>query len=63
VLGVKAIFVNTTINPTLAKQVAADSGIRLVPLYAESLGEAGSGVETYIDFIRYNTTAIVEALR
>jgi ABC-type Zn uptake system ZnuABC Zn-binding protein ZnuA len=62
-LGVKAIFVNTTINPTLAKQVAADSGIRLVPLYAESLGEVGSGVETYIDFIRYNTTAIVEALR
>lgn len=60
---VKAIFVGNTISPDLEQRVAEDTGIRLVTLYAESLGPAGSGVETYLDYIRHNTTAIVEALR
>jgi ABC-type Zn uptake system ZnuABC Zn-binding protein ZnuA len=55
----KAVFVGTTANPVLAQ----DTGIQLVALYTESLGEPGSGAETYLDFIRYNTTAIVEALK
>ena len=59
----KAVFVGTTVNPVLAARVAEDTGIKLVPLYTGSLGEAGSGVETYLDFIRYNTIAIVEALQ
>lgn len=61
--GVKAVFVSTTVNPELAQQVAADTGIQLVPLYTGSLGEPGSGADTYLDYIRYNTSAIVEALR
>lgn len=61
--GVSAVFVGTTVNPLLAEQLAADSGIKLVPLYTGSLGEAGSGVESYIDLIRYNTGAIVAALQ
>ncbi|MDX1523284.1 MAG: zinc ABC transporter substrate-binding protein, partial [Anaerolineae bacterium] len=56
---VRAVFVGTTVNPALARQVAADTAIQLVPLYTGSLGEAGSGAETYLDLIRYNTTAIV----
>ena len=60
---VKAIFVGTTVNPVLARQVAEDTGIQLVGLYSDSLGEAGSGAETYLEYIRYNTRAIVEALR
>lgn len=60
---VKAVFVGTTVNPVLSQQVAKDLGIQLVPLYTGSLGEPGSGAETYIDFIRYNTTAIVKALK
>ena len=59
----KAIFVGSTVNPKLAEQVARDSGIRLVPLYTGSLGEAGSEAESYLDFIRTNTMAIVEALK
>jgi ABC-type Zn uptake system ZnuABC Zn-binding protein ZnuA len=62
-LEVKAVFVGTTVNPALAERVAEDTGIKLVPLYTGSLGEAGSGVETYLDYIRYNTTAIVEGLK
>lgn len=61
--GVRAVFVGTTVNPSLAQQVAADTGVRLVTLYTGSLGPAGSGVETYVDYIRYNTTAIVDGLR
>jgi ABC-type Zn uptake system ZnuABC Zn-binding protein ZnuA len=59
---VKAIFVSIKANPTLAKRLAEDTGIQLVGLYAGSLGEAGSGAENYIDYIRYNTKAIVKAL-
>jgi ABC-type Zn uptake system ZnuABC Zn-binding protein ZnuA len=59
---VKAVFVGTTINPALSERVAEDTGIRLVPLYTGSLGGPGSGVESYIDYICYNTTSIVEAL-
>ncbi|MCB0208297.1 MAG: zinc ABC transporter substrate-binding protein [Anaerolineae bacterium] len=58
-----ALFVGTSVNPTLAEQVAADTGTQLVPLYTGSLGPAGSGAETYIDYIRYNTKAIVDALK
>lgn len=61
--GVKAIFVGTTVNAKLAEQIAQDSEVQLVSLYTGSLGPAGSGVETYLDLIRYDTTAIVEALK
>lgn len=60
--GVRAVFVGTTVNPSLVQQVAADTGVQLVTLYTGSLGPMGSGVETYVDYIRYNTTAIVDGL-
>ena len=62
-LGVQAVFVGRTVNPVLAERIAGDTGLKLVPLYTGSLDEAGSGVETYLDYLRHNTTAIVEALR
>jgi len=62
-LGVRAIFVGSTVNPSLARQVAADTGIKLVPLYTGSLGPPGSGAETYLDYVRANTHAIVQGLR
>jgi len=58
----KAVFVGMTVNPTLAKQVAEDTGTQLVTLYTGSLGHEGSGVESYVDYTCYNTVAIVEAL-
>ncbi len=61
--GVKAIFVGNTVNPGLEQRVAEDTGTKLVTLYTESLGPEGSGVETYVDYIRHNTMAIVEALK
>jgi ABC-type Zn uptake system ZnuABC Zn-binding protein ZnuA len=61
--GVPAVFAESTVNPKLAEQVAADTGVSLVPLYTGSLGEPGSGAETYILLIRYDVEAIVDALK
>lgn len=61
--GVPAIFTENTVNPALAEQIAEDTGVALVPLYTGSLGGPGSGVESYVDLMRYDVTAIVEALR
>lgn len=59
-LDVRAIFVGMTVNPTLAEQVAQDLGILLVPLNTGSLsGPANS----YLEFMRQNVRAIVDALQ
>jgi ABC-type Zn uptake system ZnuABC Zn-binding protein ZnuA len=60
---VKAVFVGNTVNPALSEQVAQDTGTRLLTLYTGSLGPAGSGVESYLDYIRYNTDTIVRGLK
>ena len=61
--GVPAIFTESTVNPKLAQQVADDTGVTLVALYSGSLGEPGSGAETYILLIRYDVATIVDALK
>ncbi len=61
--GVRAILVGRTVNPAISGQLAQDTGIKLVFIYSGSLGEAGSGVETYLDYMRYNVQAIVDALK
>jgi ABC-type Zn uptake system ZnuABC Zn-binding protein ZnuA len=60
---VPAIFVGTTVNPSLSERVAQDTGTRLVPLYTGSLSEAGGPADTYLNLMRFNTRAMVEALR
>lgn len=61
--GVRAIFVGTTVNPQLAQQLAQDLGIQVVSIYTDSLSNADGPTPTYIDFMRYNLQAIVNALR
>lgn len=61
--GVKAVFVGSTVSPDLSRRVADDTGVRLVSLFTGSLSAAGGGAETYLDMIRYNVNAIVEALQ
>ena len=62
-MGVRAILVGRTVNPAISGQLAQDTGVKLVFIYSGSLGEAGSGVETYLDYMRYNVQAIVDALK
>ncbi len=61
--GVKAVFVGSTVSPDLSRRVAEDTGVRLVFLFTDSLSASGGGAESYIEFMRYNVNAIVEALR
>ncbi len=61
-LDVPAIFVGNTANPALAEQVAADTGVQVVMLYTGSLSGADGDAPTYLDYMRYNVTAIVSAL-
>jgi ABC-type Zn uptake system ZnuABC Zn-binding protein ZnuA len=60
--GVNAVFVGSSINPSLAKQLANDTGIKLVRIYTGSLGPKNSGVESYVDYMKYNIGMITEAL-
>jgi zinc/manganese transport system substrate-binding protein len=62
--GVPAVFADTSsprdLADALAREVGAD--IEVVELYSESLGEEGSGADTYIGMMRTNAERIAEAL-
>ena len=60
-LGVKAILVGNTVNPSLARRVAEDTGVQLIPIYTGSLSGPDGPASTYLDFMRYNVNAIVAA--
>ena len=59
---VKAIFVGMDFDPTLAQRVAEETGVELVPLYFGSLSD-GEPAGTYLDFMRFDVSAIVNALK
>lgn len=61
--GVKAILVGTTVNPSVAQQIASDVGAVVTPIYTDSLSDANGPAATYIDMMRYNLTQLVAALR
>jgi ABC-type Zn uptake system ZnuABC Zn-binding protein ZnuA len=62
--GVKAIFAEEEVDPKVARQLAADTGVAIeTGLYADSLGAPGSGAETVDGMLLSNATKIAEALR
>ena len=67
--GVKAIFVETSVNPAAIKRVAEDSGVKIGgELYSDAMGNPGEirrgfDTGTYEGMVRYNVTTIVEALK
>lgn len=62
--GVPAIFLETGSDPRLAGQLASETGVKVITtLYSHSLTGADGPAPTYIDMMKANTTAIVEALR
>jgi zinc/manganese transport system substrate-binding protein len=62
--GVKAVFAENTVSPTIAEQLANEAGVRVIDdLYTDSLGDSGSGADTYIGLMQLDTRLIVEALR
>lgn len=62
--GVKAIFAEDEIDPKVAREIAKDTGVKIIDdLYADSLGEPGSGADTLDGMLLSNAQKIVEALR
>ncbi|MEW6094636.1 MAG: metal ABC transporter substrate-binding protein [Chloroflexota bacterium] len=62
-LGVRAIFVTEPSSQSLAEQVAQDTGICAVWLYHASLTDSSGPAPSYLEFMRYNVSAIIEALK
>jgi zinc/manganese transport system substrate-binding protein len=62
--GVPAVFVDASAPSRLADALAAEAGVdvEVVELFTESLGEPGSGGETYLDMVRTNAERIAAAL-
>lgn len=64
-LGVPAIFTENISSSDLANTLAAETGtnVAVVPLFSDSIGEQGSGAETYIAMMRTNGQRIADALK
>ena len=62
--GVPVLFSNVAVSDDLINTVAKEAGseVRVVPLFVGSLGESGSGAETYEAMTRTNATRIADAL-
>lgn len=62
--GVKTVFVETSVNPKLIREIAREAGVRVGgELYSDSMGAQGSAGETYIGMMRENVLTIVGALK
>lgn len=66
--NVPAVFAETTTSSRLAEVLADEVGgelagqVVVVELFSESLGESGSGAETYVDMMSTNAALIADAL-
>lgn len=59
---VPAVFGGFGESNQILNQIAEEAGIaQVIPLYADSLGPAGSEGDTYLSMMRYNTEAIAAA--
>ena len=60
---IPAVFVESTVNPKLLEQLAADNKVKIGgKLYADSIGDENSPASTYLDMLKYDTDVIVAAL-
>jgi ABC-type Zn uptake system ZnuABC Zn-binding protein ZnuA len=62
--GARAVFLETGTNPQLARQLAAETGIRVATgLYTHSISDPAGPAPSYVDMMKYNTATIVNALK
>lgn len=62
--GAPAIFLETGSNPQLARQIAQEAGVKVVTeLFTHSITDASGPAPNYIEMMRYNVRAIVDALK
>lgn len=62
--GVRSIFVETSVNPKLIREIAREAGVEVGGmLYSDSMGAPGTAGETYVGMMRENVLTIVHALK
>ena len=62
--GARAILLETGANPQLARQLEKETGIKVVTdLYTHSISTPSGPAPNYIEMMKHNTSAIVNALR
>lgn len=59
----RAIFIGEGATPTLVKRLVEDTQVNLVKLYHASLSTPDGEAPTYLDMMRFNVNAMVEALK
>lgn len=60
---IPAVFIESTINPKLLKQIAKDNDVVIGgELYADSIGGEDSPAPSYYDMLKHNTDVIIKAL-
>ncbi len=61
---VPAVFIESTINPKMLQQIAADHHLKIGgKLFADSLGDEKSGADTYLKMLKANADCIANALK
>ena len=59
-----AIFLEAGANPQLAEQIASETGVKVITsLFSHSLTPSDGAAPTYVEMMKYNVRAIVEALK
>ena len=62
--GTSAIFLEIGTNPELAQVIAQETGAEVITgLYTHSITEPGGEAPTYIEMMKYNVRAIMDALK
>ena len=60
---VPTVFVESTVNRAVIDRIATDAGVDVGdPLYGDSVGEPGSGADSYVGMMRANAAALVDGL-
>lgn len=60
--GVTAIFAETTLGDGIIQQISNETGVDIFILYSGSLSSDDGEASTYLDYMHYNVTTIVESI-
>ena len=60
--SVPAVFGETTANENTMQTIARETGAELIVLYSGTLSDSEGPAATYLDYMRYNLSAIIEGL-
>lgn len=61
--GVPAIFSDAHLSDVLVNTIASETGVAVVGLHSDSLSDADGPAGTYLEYMRYNVTTIIDALK